>query len=262
MQPPLSVPPRRHLVKHTRVTPEWLRKTRLDEKAGNFSAAMADLEGARTIQEKKYWTRHILREWSLFDLDRALALQKSGHAEDAAFLLEEVFKRSPEFLVKPPASLSSALFQDYLMGEIGKNQEISALQQMEMNSLLDKKRKNEVAFGAYLHLTKRRISEEKFHYAMLDLKKALALNPGSPDARFLESRLLLQAKKWTDMGYQAFADQNLHRAIYFWKRAQEIRPDDKSLSENIQKAKVLQEKLQEIEKETGKSSPDSRPHTQ
>ena len=56
---------------------------------------MADLESAQNTREKTYWTRHILRKWSLFDLERAKALQKSGHSADAAFLLGEVFKRSP-----------------------------------------------------------------------------------------------------------------------------------------------------------------------
>lgn len=261
MQPPQpQALPKTH-VKHVRSTPEWLQKMRTDEKSGNFSEAMADLEGTRSIREKTYWSRHILREWSLFDLGRANALRKSGHSADAAFLLDEVFNRSPGFLGKPPKSLSPALFRDYLLNEIEKNQELAAMRQIDKNSLLDKAGKKEITFDAYLHLTKRRISEEKFHYAMLDLKKALALNPTSPDALSLESRLFLQAKKWTDKGYQAFADQNLHKAIYFWKRAQEIRPDDKSLAENIQKAKELQEKLQEIEKETGQNSPNAPSHT-
>jgi len=30
-----------------------------DEKAGNFSLAMADLESAQNTREKTYWTRHI-----------------------------------------------------------------------------------------------------------------------------------------------------------------------------------------------------------
>ena len=257
MQPSPLLPKHRTPVKHVRLTPEWLHKTRLDEKSGNFSEAMVDLEGARSEKEKKYWSERILRKWSLFDLERANTLAKSGHSDDAAFLLGEVFKRSPEFLVKPPKSLSPTLFQDYLLNEVDKGQELAALRQMDLNGLLTRTGKKEVTFAAYLHLTKRRIFEEKFHYAMLDLKKALALNPESPDARLLESRLLLQAKKWTDKGYQAFADQNLHRAIYFWKRAQEIRPDDKSLAANIQKAQELQEKLQEIEKETGKNAPDT-----
>ncbi|KGA92733.1 hypothetical protein LptCag_0468 [Leptospirillum ferriphilum] len=261
MQPSLPPsPPRKH-VKHIRTRPGWLQKVKNDEKSGNFSLAMADLESAKSLREKTYWTMHILREWSLFDLEKAKALQKSGHSADAAFLLAEVFKRSPDFLEKPPKSLSPGLFRDFLLNQIENNQEMAAMRQMDMNTLLARDVKKEITFDAYLHLTRRRISEEKFHYAMLDLKKALALNPTSPEARSLQSRLFLQAKKWTDMGYQAFADQNLHRAIYFWKRAQEIRPDDKSLAENIQKAQELQERLQEIEKETGHSSPDQSPHT-
>ncbi|AFS53611.1 hypothetical protein LFML04_1393 [Leptospirillum ferriphilum ML-04] len=257
-QPP--PPPRKH-VKHIRTRPEWLQKMKNDEKAGNFSLAMADLESAQNTREKTYWTRHILRKWSLFDLERAKALQKSGHSADAAFLLGEVFKRSPDFLENPPKSLSPGLFRDYLLNQIENDQEMAAMRQMDLNALLSRDEKKEITFNAYLHLTKRRMSEEKFHYAMLDLKKALALNPTSPEALSLRSRLFLQAKKWTDKGYQAFADQNLHRAIYFWKRAQEIRPDDKSLAENIQKAQKLQERLQEIEKETGHSSPDLPLHT-
>lgn len=252
-------PPAPHrLVKKINTTPEWVIKIRQDEKEGNFPQALAELEKVRNLRDRNLWETRILKKWSLFDIDRAKSLELSGHADDAAFLLEAVFKRSPEFLTTPPTSLTSGLFKKFLEREIGENQELLAIKQLAMNNLLDRESKKSVTFDAYIHLTKRRVSEEKFHYAMLDLKKAFLFNPLDPEALSLKNLLELQAKKWTEKGYQAFADQNLRQAIYYWKRAQEVRPDDKSLSENIHKAQSLQEKLQKIEQEQSKGPPDGQ----
>lgn len=252
----IAPPPSPHrLEKKVSPAPEWVLKIRQDEKEGNFPQALAELEKTRNVRERNLWEGRILKRWSLFDIDRAKSLERSGHAGDASFLLEAVFKRSPEFLTNPPSALTPSLFKKYLGREIGENQELLAIRQMTMNDLLEKEEKKGVLFDAYIHLTKRRIAEEKFHYAMLDLKKAFALKPVDPEALSLQTILNLQAKKWTEKGYQAFADQNLHKAIYYWKRAQEIRPEDKSLPENIHKAQDLLEKLQKIEQEQVKDSP-------
>lgn len=249
-------PPSPHrLEKKVSPVPDWVLKIRQDEKEGNFPQALAELEKTRNVRERNLWESRILKRWSLFDIDRAKSLERSGHADDASFLLEAVFKRSPEFLTNPPSSLTPSLFRKFLEREIEENQELLAIKQLTMNDLLDKEEKKGVLFDAYIHLTKRRMSEEKFHYAMLDLKKAFVLKPVDPEALSLQTLLSLQAKKWTEKGYQAFADQNLHKAIYYWKRAQEIRPEDKSLPENIHKAQNLLEKLQKIEKEQVKDSP-------
>ncbi|MHB8544603.1 MAG: tetratricopeptide repeat protein [Leptospirales bacterium] len=235
------------------------RKIVLFEHVGNYPKALEEARRLQHTKERVKWTRKVLQDWSLFDLNESLAMYRSGHAVDATALADHAFEIQPALLHKPLPVLTPELWKDFLLAKINFNQELWVTQVVGDNGLLDNKQKQEILFHSYLHLSERRISAQKYHEALIDIRRALKFSPSDPAAQGVMKTIQDHLKLVTDKGYLEFTRQHLRRALFYWQQAVEIDPKDQDVKKNILKTKDLLKKLEIIERES--ASPGNSPAT-
>lgn len=249
--PPVHTPlPSRHSVRKP-VVLDSTRKIVLFEHEGNYPKALEEAKNLQSTGQREKWTGRVLQNWSVSDLNKAQSMYLTGHMADATLLVDHALELQPDLIRKPRSAMTPELWTKFLLAKIDVNQELWVTQVVEDNSLLDDKQKKDVLFHSYLHLSQRRISEQKYHAALIDIRRALKLYPADPSALVAMKNLQDHLKLLTDKGYLEFTRQHLRRALFYWQQAVEIDPGDQDVKKNILKAKDLLKKLEMIERESG-----------
>ena len=218
-------------------------------KEGRYDLAMMKADHLKDPEDKIHWTHYVKNAWNLADLKKADDILKSVSPDQSLPLIDKILERDPQFLHKAPADLSRPVWVYYLRSKIRSDQEFWALKNIRSTTLLDVKDIKSISVEAYTHLAQRRMEEKKFHAALIDIRRGLAVSPLDSNALSIRAKLALLEKKWTNNGDMAFTQQHLHRALFYWGQVIDLNPQNKEVRENIQKARSLLKKLEVLEKE-------------
>ncbi len=218
-------------------------------KEGRYDLAMVKAGQLKDPVNKIHWTHYVNNAWNLADLKKTNVILKTVSPDQSLPLIDKILERDPLYFRKAPADLARPVWVYYLRSKIRSDQEFWALKNSRSVAFLDTKDMNSISVEAYTHLAQRRMEEKKYHAALIDIRRALAVSPLDSNAVSLRAKLALLEKTWTNNGDMAFTQQHLHRALFYWGQVIDLNPQNKEVRENIQKARSLLKKLEVLEKE-------------
>lgn len=139
------------------------------------------------------------------------------------------------------------LAETYLDSLISTDKEFQALKESKSSFKLPRDQEKSVEADAYTHLAKRRLDEGKDHFALLDIKKGLSIDPSNQKLKQMQSILKKKENHLTEEGFNQYGKQHLRRAIRYWSDALLLSPGDKALRRNISQAQKMLERLKNLQ---------------
>jgi len=213
----------------------------------NYPAAKKELSRIQNPSLKVSMQNKIRMDWDKNDIRTADEDLKKGLGIESLEKMESLKNRDPVFFKNHPEMVPNELTETYLDSLISTGKEFQALKESKSGFSLPKDLEKSVETDAYTHLAKRRLDEGKDHFALLDIKKGLSIDPSNPKLLQMQSILKKKGNHLTEEGFKQYGKQHLRRAIRYWSDALLLSPGDKSLRQNISQAQKMLERLKSLQ---------------
>lgn len=224
----------------------------------NYPGAEGQLSQIWSPSIKKSMQNKVRLDWDKNDIRTADEDLKKGLGIESLDKIESIKKRDPDFFRKHPAMIPNDLAETYLYSLISTGKEFQALKESRSSFIMPKDLEKAIEINAYTHLAKRRLDEGKDHFALLDIKKGLLIDPSNENLEKMKTILKKKENYLTEEGFKQYGKQHLRRAIRYWSDALLLSPRNKALRKNITQAQKMLERLkslQHIDQVSKNSSP-------
>lgn len=196
---------------------------------------------------RKSWENRLRNAWAEADISRAESFLKKDSLNDALNTVDTLRKRDRSYIESHSETFPEDLSEACLNHLIETGKELQAITESRTVFQLPAPLKQKIAVMAYTHLAQRRLAQGKDHYAYLDARRGLLLDPKNPALLNISSTLRKKEQYLTEQGFREYGKQHLRRALLYWKDALLLDPKDPSLHSNIVQAKKMLERLKDIE---------------
>ena len=213
----------------------------------NYPSANKELSRIQNPSIKLSMQYKIRMDWDKNDIRTADEDLKKGLGIESLEKIESLKKRDPDFFKNHPELVPNELSETYLDSLISTDKEFQALKESKSSFKLPRDLEKSVEADAYTHLAKRRLDEGKDHFALLDIKKGLSIDPSNPKLEQMQSILKKKGNHLTEEGFNQYGKQHLRRAIRYWSDALLLSPGDKALRRNISQAQKMLERLKNLQ---------------
>ena len=213
----------------------------------NYSGAKRELSQIHSPSLRESMRSKVRLDWDINDIRTADEDLKKGLGVESLDTIESLKKRDPDFIRNHPELIPNDLTETYLDSLISTGKEFQALKESKDSFRLPKDLERAVETDAYTHLAKRRIDEGKDHFALLDIKKGLLIDPSNEKLARMKSILKKKENYLTEEGFKQYGKQHLRRAIRYWNDALLLSPGDKGLQKNITQAQKMLERLKSLQ---------------
>lgn len=223
----------------------------------NYPLAKKQLSRIREISLKKSMEMKVGFEWDQNDIQTAEEDLKKGLGVESLAKLDSFRKRDPVFFKNHTEMIPDDLAETYLDSLISTGKEFQALNEAKNLFKLPKPLEKKVESDAYIHLAQRRLSEGKDHFALLDIKNGLLIDPSNQKLESMQFILKKRQTFLTEQGFKQYGKQHLRRAIRYWGDALLLSPGDSALQGNIMQAREMLERLKSMQhnEQTSTNSP-------
>lgn len=207
---------------------------RADLSQNKFSKAEAIARAWKKYPSLNPTNQHLLldldhqigREMAVYRMGEARQLERVGHLNEALSKVSKAARLDPSWNIPKRARRHLRILIE-VQDQMGRQWEaLSSRLLLLRKEEPDNPELNRTLAWSYRHLAQSRFSSNHLAGAYRSVKKALLLDPADTDSMELKNRISQQVNAYTQEGEFSFRQNQIRKAIRFFRRALLIRPSD------------------------------------